>query len=276
MLDESKYFAIICYSTVLNLHASDADELEWYIPAAILPSELQRSSNVIKQFLETPLDLGGKKASDMLSKSSRKRRRRRRAASDDEDGDQQLESDDEPKKRRAKKKKEEVKYKSVQLIEDSDEEVGDDELFWARERALRERTERLAAEGKSANMRSSGTKKKRKKKGVDSDENNEKDAEPEDVSDPDTSDSDGVPSASRKSPPQAKQENPSEKRARPRPAFKGKESFDTEVDNHDQRHRNSRQSSPETTKEAPASEGESGAKPSRKRGRVVFSEDEDD
>ncbi|THH04072.1 hypothetical protein EW145_g5791 [Phellinidium pouzarii] len=142
----------------------NADELEWYVPAAILPSDLQSSLVIINQFLETPLDLGDKKASQMLSKKTR-RRRRRRAASDDEDSARELGSDDEePRKKRERKKKEQQQYKSAQFIEDSDAEYGNDEAFWAHERALRERTELLAAEGKSGTMHATGTKKRKKRR----------------------------------------------------------------------------------------------------------------
>ena len=36
---------------------ADADELEWHIPSAILPKDLQRCLNTINQYLETPIDL---------------------------------------------------------------------------------------------------------------------------------------------------------------------------------------------------------------------------
>ncbi|KAI5121938.1 hypothetical protein M0805_000267 [Coniferiporia weirii] len=140
----------------------NADELEWYVPAAILPSDLQSSLAVINQFLETPLDLGDKKATQMLTKKTR-RRHRRRAVSDNEDSANS--DDEEPRKKRTKKHKEQQQYKSAQFIEDSDAEYGDDEAFWARERALRERTERLAADGKSGTMRATGTKKRKKQRG---------------------------------------------------------------------------------------------------------------
>ncbi|GBE89890.1 Topoisomerase 1-associated factor 1 [Sparassis crispa] len=139
----------------------NADELEWYIPAATLPSDMQRSLNVINQFLETPLDLGGKKAAQLLSK--KRRRRRRRAPSPDSDGDQ---SDEIPKvkKRKEKKQKEKQQYKSAQFIEDSDVEPGDMEIFLEKEKALRERTAlAAAASGLSGTMRPTGTKKRRRK-----------------------------------------------------------------------------------------------------------------
>lgn len=137
----------------------DADELEWYVPAAVLPSDLQRSLNVINQFLENPLDLNGESASRMLVKKSRRRRRRYKSVSGEEDNI----SDEEPRKRRTKKKKEQEKYKSAEFIEDSDVDF-DDEKFWEQERQQRELTELAAMEGKVAGMRKTGTKKRKKGK----------------------------------------------------------------------------------------------------------------
>lgn len=65
-----------------NRGTTDANELEWYIPAAVLPSDLQSCLNVISQFLENPLDLEGKKASQLLSKKRRRRLRRPSPSSD--------------------------------------------------------------------------------------------------------------------------------------------------------------------------------------------------
>ncbi|KAI0073615.1 timeless-domain-containing protein [Panus rudis PR-1116 ss-1] len=141
----------------------DAEELEWYVPASILPSDLQRSLNVINQYLETPLDLEGKKATSLLQKQRRKRRRRRSPSKSASD---QGSDEDEPqrKKKREKKKKEEKKYKSAQFIEDSDADESDMAAFFEREKALRERTAlAAAATGKVATMKATGTKKRRKK-----------------------------------------------------------------------------------------------------------------
>lgn len=133
--------------------------MEWYIPAALLPSELQQSLNVITQFLETPLDLDGKKASSLLSKQRRKRRRLR-ASSPESDA----EDSDAPRRKKEKKKKEAKQYKSAAFIDDSDAEYGDMEAFLEKEKALREKTARLAAEsGRVATMRARGTKKRRRK-----------------------------------------------------------------------------------------------------------------
>ncbi|KAH0831354.1 timeless protein-domain-containing protein [Lanmaoa asiatica] len=141
--------------------AEDAEELQWVVPASILPSALRERLNVVDQFLKNPIDLEGKKASGMLSK---KTRRRRRPRSPSLGSDVEL-PDDEPRRhKKEKKKKEEKKYKSAQFIEDSDEEYGDMEAFLEREKALREKTARAAAEsGKIATMRATGTKKRRKK-----------------------------------------------------------------------------------------------------------------
>lgn len=149
-------------------HDVDADELEWYIPAAISPVELRRALTVINQFLESPIDLNGKKASQLLAKTRRKRRRTRVQESDQED--EEASDDEEPRRRKKteRKKKEEEQYKSAQFIEDSDEEYGDMEAFLAQEKARREKAAGKSValgEGKSAMMKSRGTKKRRKKAG---------------------------------------------------------------------------------------------------------------
>lgn len=141
------------------IFARDADELEWYVPAAILPSDLQISLNLVNQFLETPLDLEGKKPTQLLSKKTRRRARRREPSSGPES---EVDDEDQPK-RKARKKKEEVQYKSAQFIEDSDAELGDDEEFFKKEAALRAKTALAAAEGINATMKPTGTKKRRKR-----------------------------------------------------------------------------------------------------------------
>lgn len=139
----------------------DAGELQWIVPASTVPSVLRERLNVVDQFLKNPIDLEGKKASEMLSKKTRRRRRRR---SPSLGSDAEL-PDDEPRRhKKAKKRKEEKMYKSAQFIEDSDEEYGDMEAFLERERQLREKTALAAAEsGKIATMRATGTKKRQKK-----------------------------------------------------------------------------------------------------------------
>ncbi|KAG8920723.1 Topoisomerase 1-associated factor 1 [Tulasnella sp. 418] len=158
----------------------DADELEWYVPAAVIPDELQRSLNVIEQFIKEPLDLKGKRAKEMLGKKraagsrahgGRRRRRRGALGSGDEEGLSAIDlddvdDDDEPRKKRKKKEKE--IYKSAQFIQDSDAELGDDDEFFEKERALREKTALAAVEGGGtmgggSNMAPTGTKKRKKK-----------------------------------------------------------------------------------------------------------------
>lgn len=121
--------------------------------------------NVINQFLETPFDLDGKKASSLLSK--KRRRRRRRAPSPDSEEDAEND-DDEPKKRRKeKKKKEKEQYKSAQFIEDSDGEYGDMDSFLEKEKVLRHRVALAGAEAETSQdirppgMRAHGMKKRR-------------------------------------------------------------------------------------------------------------------
>ncbi|KAF8513196.1 timeless protein-domain-containing protein [Gautieria morchelliformis] len=153
-------FKLVCRLIKFCLLDDNADELEWYVPAAILPSDLQISFNLINQFLEKPLDLEGTKAAQLLRKKTRRRARRREPSSEAESD---AEDEDVPK-RKARRKKEEVHYKSAQFIEDSDAELGDDEEFFQREAALRARTALAAAEGRSANMKSTGTKKRKTRK----------------------------------------------------------------------------------------------------------------
>ncbi|PPQ67837.1 hypothetical protein CVT24_003143 [Panaeolus cyanescens] len=151
----------LCTFQILD---EDADEFEWYVPAGTSIEELRRTLNVIKQFMEVPYDLEGKKASELLKK--KRRRRRRRSPSPSDDGNN---SDEEPrrKKRKEKKKKEKEIYKSAQFIEDSDAEYGEMEAFLEKEKAQRERALlAAAAAGNSSrplNMKATGTKKRRRK-----------------------------------------------------------------------------------------------------------------
>ncbi|KAG7097306.1 hypothetical protein E1B28_004668 [Marasmius oreades] len=151
------------------------DELQWYVPKAILPDDLQATYNVIAQFLETPFDLEGKRASEYLNK---KRRRRRRPAYTDSTEDDAVAVDDsgnesgkERRKKRKQKKQEEQKYKSAQMIVDSDEEFNRNlEDILAQERARREKAATTAAAlgaGRNGTMHTNGTKKRRRKAGGD-------------------------------------------------------------------------------------------------------------
>jgi len=151
----------------IGLDLDATDEPQWYIPAGIDPSDLQRSLTVIEQFEKTPLDLEGKRAAQLLHKKrqSRRRRRRRTTASSSE-GEANVDDDDEGRKHKvAHKAREREEYMSAQFIEDSDEEYGRDiEEFFAREAALRERTALAAIDSLShiGTMRATGTKKRRR------------------------------------------------------------------------------------------------------------------
>ncbi|KAH9924971.1 timeless-domain-containing protein [Epithele typhae] len=146
----------------------DADELEWFIPSVILPGQLQTNLNVINQYLETPLDLEGKKAEALLKKKRRPRRRKPRGPalsdeSDDVDGLEDL--DVRNPKKRVQRKKEKQQYKSAQFIEDSDEDEAELEAFYAREAALRARmsAQAASAEGAAGTTQKRATKKRRRK-----------------------------------------------------------------------------------------------------------------
>ena len=90
---------------------ADADELEWYIPSAILPKDLQRCLNTINQYLETPIDLEGKKPAELLQKKRRRRTRRKQPESDAEDENADLRQSKRKEKR--KKEKQQEKEKDV-------------------------------------------------------------------------------------------------------------------------------------------------------------------
>ncbi|KAG8868501.1 Topoisomerase 1-associated factor 1, partial [Tulasnella sp. 331] len=162
----------LCYFFVTD---EDAEELEWYVPAPILPDELQTSLDVIDQFLKSPLDLKGKKAAEMLSKKRKAgRTRRSRRKDDDESGisdgggldDDLSEGERRHKKhKRERKKKEQQQFLSAEFIEDSDVDLGNDEEFYAKEREIRARAEKAAEAGDTTvtNMARTGTKKRKRR-----------------------------------------------------------------------------------------------------------------
>ncbi|KAG6889904.1 hypothetical protein C0992_003697 [Termitomyces sp. T32_za158] len=152
----------LCKFQILN---DDTEELEWYVPAGVVPADLRSTLTVIDQFLESPIDLQGKKASDLLGK--KRRRRRRRSPSPQSDSDDVLDDDGPRRKKKEKKKKEKQQYKSAQFIEDSDEEYGDIEAFLEKEKVMREKAQQAAeASGvQISNMKAQGTKKRRRKTG---------------------------------------------------------------------------------------------------------------
>ena len=122
------------------------------VPAKLMPFDMQSHLNVINQFLESPIDLQGKKASELLKKKPRKRRPRR----------VELDENGEPLAKKERKKKEEQKYKSATMIEDSDADEDEWAAFFEREKKLAEKTAlAAAASGTSGTMRATGTKKRR-------------------------------------------------------------------------------------------------------------------
>jgi len=134
----------------------DLDEIQWIVPAKIMPFDMQSQLNVINQFLESPIDLQGKKASELLKKKPKKRRAR--AVELDENG--------EPLARKERKKKEEEKYKSAAMIEDSDADEDEWAAFFEREKKLAEKTALASiASGTSGTMKATGTKKRRRTDG---------------------------------------------------------------------------------------------------------------
>ncbi|KAJ7151353.1 timeless protein-domain-containing protein [Mycena crocata] len=160
--------------TLINAADPDLSELEWFLGADVPPADLQRTLKVIRQFLATPINLEGKKASELLTKKTRQTRRARSPSpdSDEEPSDGAGNSDSDAPKKRKKKEKERApkpkpkqqEFKSAQFIEDSDEEYGDIDAFLAKEKEMRDRATLAAAEtGKIATMKPTGTKKRRKK-----------------------------------------------------------------------------------------------------------------
>lgn len=151
--------------------ATAADELEWVCPASKHPAELQRSLNMIGNFLLDPLDLNGKKALQMVSKVTK--RKKKRGAPEQYDS---LPDDLDEQKKRGNKRKEKISKEkqetlSAQFIEDSDAELGDDDAFFAAEKALRARMASAAEAGGSV-AQHAGT--KRKKVADSGDENSDR------------------------------------------------------------------------------------------------------
>jgi len=203
----------------------DASELEWCVPAALIPSALQSILTIIDQFLENPIDLDGKMASKLLSKKRRRRRRRRSLSSGSD-------SDGEVKKKKEKKKKEKEQYKSAALIADSDVEDGDLEAFLEKEKALRDRVSRNTEGGRIGTMKATGTKKRRKKvldKGEKKRKGNDESAvrgrEPQDLSEASDLDLFG----SRQSSPTTGAGGEEQPRPRPRPRPRPKKRTSTDL-----------------------------------------------
>ncbi|KAJ7856566.1 timeless protein-domain-containing protein [Mycena leptocephala] len=137
----------------------DTSELQWFVGADVPPADLQRTLKVIDQFLATPINLDGKKASELLTKT--RRTRRARSPSPDSDGDPsdgaENSDSDAPKKRKRGKRRN-------RLNSPNSNSDGDIDAFLEKEKEMRERAVREAAEtGKNPTMKATGTKKRRKK-----------------------------------------------------------------------------------------------------------------
>ncbi|KAJ7608441.1 timeless protein-domain-containing protein [Roridomyces roridus] len=168
---------------ILLPEGPDGSEPEWCVGADVPPADLERTRKVIKQFLVTPINLEGKKATELLTKTRRSRRARSPSLSSESGGEfsdngsggeagdgsgkhkkKKKKKGGEEEGRRERAKKKELEYKSAQFIEDSDEEYGDIDAFLEKEKEMRERILRTAEEaGRSAPMKATGTKKRKKK-----------------------------------------------------------------------------------------------------------------
>ncbi|KAJ7130361.1 hypothetical protein C8R44DRAFT_731891 [Mycena epipterygia] len=155
----------------LSWQKPDASELELFAGANIPPADLQRTLKFIDQFLATLISLGGKKAS-----AKTRRTRRARAPSQDSDGEpsdgEANSSNDAPSKKRKKRKEQErpkqQEYKSVQFIEDSDEEYRDVDAFLEREKEMRRRRRRDQEAPEEGQAEGTAKRKKKSTSGGDS------------------------------------------------------------------------------------------------------------
>ncbi|KAF7329666.1 hypothetical protein MKEN_00229700 [Mycena kentingensis (nom. inval.)] len=104
--------------------------------------------------------------SDPDGEGKAEKRRKKKERKEEKRREKKKRRDADRKARAAKAKaKAAVEYKSAQFIEDSDEEYGAMDEFLAREKEMRERIEKRAAEtGKSAGMLQTGTKARKRKK----------------------------------------------------------------------------------------------------------------
>jgi replication fork protection complex subunit Tof1/Swi1 len=240
---------------------------------------------VIDQFLETPFDLGDKKVSQLLSKKARRRRRRR---SPSPASDSEIVSDDEAPKKKEKKKKEKEQYKSAQFIEDSDEEYGDIEAFLEKEKAMREKTARIAAEagdGRIGTMKPTGTKKRRRNVGDNRPEKKKRKGNSSSVdvdnksidkisNQSDGSDSDIIVSSPVKI---SKERSPSAPRTRPKPRPIGKHVTPNRSGSASPLKSRSPQVDGAGNDASPAPEGaETVVNTNRRRNRLVISDEEED
>ncbi|KAE9405100.1 timeless-domain-containing protein [Gymnopus androsaceus JB14] len=142
----------------------DEDELQWYIPAAILPAELQSIITVITQFLETPFNLEGKKASQLMSKKTRRRRRVKQPSQMRKKAKGKYDSGRRRRRRRRKKCNTSRRNSSKTVMQSM--EILNRSWRWRRRGEKKFQAAATAlGEGKSGAMRATGTKKRRRKAG---------------------------------------------------------------------------------------------------------------
>ncbi|AAW44173.2 conserved hypothetical protein [Cryptococcus deneoformans JEC21] len=149
--------------------AREKSDSAWFLPANVLPSDIEASIGALKQYMEEPptLDDDPKK---LLRRKARATRRRRRSPSvesyDSETGEVRPghQHKKNPRQKRAKKAVETQNYKSAAFIEDSDDEDPEaTRRFFENEERLRREMDELAAQGGHP-MMERGVKRKRGKK----------------------------------------------------------------------------------------------------------------
>ncbi|BEI92678.1 uncharacterized protein CcaverHIS019_0503060 [Cutaneotrichosporon cavernicola] len=131
------------------------EDRTWFIPQTVMPDSLQASMGALNQYLLNPPML------DKDPKTLVRPVRQRRAKSPEYDSEGEMVM---PPPRKRQHKDELQVYKSAAYIMDSDDEV-DDEAFFTREAELRAEMSSLAQAAGHV-MRKTGTKRKRKNKGV--------------------------------------------------------------------------------------------------------------
>ncbi|KAE8543703.1 topoisomerase 1-associated factor 1 [Cryptococcus gattii VGV] len=149
--------------------AREKSDSAWFLPANVLPSNIEASIGALKQYMEEPPTLDDDPRKLLRRKTRAPRRRRRSPSVESYDSETGETRPDRPHKKnshhkRAKKAVETQNYKSAAFIEDSDDEDPEaTRLFFENEERLRREMDELAAQGGHA-MLERGVKRKRGKK----------------------------------------------------------------------------------------------------------------
>ncbi|KIY30807.1 topoisomerase 1-associated factor 1 [Cryptococcus gattii E566] len=149
--------------------AREKSDSAWFLPANVLPSNIEASIGALKQYMEEPPTLDDDPRKLLRRKTRAPRRRRRSPSVESYDSETGETRPDRPHKKnshhkRAKKAVETQNYKSAAFIEDSDDEDPEaTRLFFENEERLRREMDELAAQGGHA-MLQRGVKRKRGKK----------------------------------------------------------------------------------------------------------------